>query len=193
VPLVAAVAPAAVPAFAAVDRLRNFASSGIAAVANAFSGWIYEDGNVVRSRQLTAGVVVMIAGLGAAGCIVLLGEVAEEQLFSGVANVTRANLVLQALAVCLIALGNTLTNHFLVPARNFRSVAQAATAGSLLGVPLILLLAKHFGASGGAAGLLAAEGAVVVVLIRGMRGRARRDTGLTSSRALSQPNDRPGR
>ncbi|WP_193605949.1 hypothetical protein [Nocardioides dongkuii] len=153
-----------------MDRLRALASTGLAAVLMFAARWIYVGEKVDGRRRRVASIAIVLAAV--AGVVVLS---AGQGILSGLLFGEKPDFGLMAaipqyVALLFIAVGGTLSFLFLAPLMRTRTIAQAAWLGSAIGVPSIALGANVAGLFGASLGVLAAEGAVVAVLLTGILG-----------------------
>lgn len=173
IPLVSAVNPAAVPAFAAVERARSFMWMAVNAVSAALQGWTAEDLSTTgsaRRRRIAFGVTVSV-GLGA-GVLLALGlPIVDRWLFSDKIPISSVLALTSGATMVAVAASISLTYHFLGPSGRGRVIFMASVLGASVGVPAILISSYFWGSLGAATGVLLSELVVVAALACGARTR----------------------
>lgn len=168
--IVAIVAPQALVMFSAADRLQRMFLSVLSAVPNALQGWVGKpetrDGRIARART----AILMNAGFGivAGGIFVLASPVASKLIFSGVATIPYDLALLCGVLIAVVCTSRATGNLGLVAARRIGYVAVSAIAGSLVGLPMILILSAYAGAAGAITGAIIAELTVLMVQVFGL-------------------------
>lgn len=165
VAIVQAVAPAAVPTFAAADRIVRFGLLMLQSVPNAlqhFVGSAASDRWLHRQRMVAT--LVMQAALG------LLAGFAAMGLIPGLANALFSNTVhvgweLSTAAACIVALTcfSRATGLCLVALDSVGSILASAVTAAVVAIVAIPLLAGAYGATGAMLGLACAEAAALGV------------------------------
>jgi O-antigen/teichoic acid export membrane protein len=157
----------------------------VVALSSALQAWVVQpDPEVARERRGRA-----LLWHGALG---LLGLTLYASLAPTVATVLFGSDLAPGYAVALaygvafaaVCVGTSLAQHFLVPASDVVGILWATVAGALVGVPALLLLARQFGAVGGASALAASELAVLAMMairVRRSPERSRREPGYALS------------
>ncbi|UTT66875.1 hypothetical protein NMQ01_03920 [Janibacter sp. CX7] len=153
----------AVSSLASAFRIKTLGQFGTNSVTTALQGWVPDDddGRAARKR-VTASVLVVICGAISAVALAVVAPWIAEVLFGDVAPVDRQLAMALAAGALPVALSATLAFHWLVPLGQVREVAAARIAGTVIGVPLIVLAARTSGASAVMWAMNAAE--VVVCL-----------------------------
>ena len=193
IPLVAVVAPAAVPTFAAASRFQGFGTLGLGAVTNAAQSWVSAHGAdeaLLARRRLTALGANSLAGL-LVGLALAIGlPVASRLLFSGTVVLSSEAALLVGGIVFMIAVSMSTTYHLLVPTGRTRTVAVSGFATSVIGVPLLLILGYLSGSNGALTAILLAEtvSATIQLVAYFRRLNTERSRASISPRAVSSPN-----
>ena len=150
--------------FAAGTRLIGMAQAGLTAVVNAFQGWV---GRGSPSGEPSSRVIALrtTIGLGVGGGVTLaifLPPVSS-LIFGAEIRVGEVTAVFLGLAFLLYAATASLTFYVLVPLGSTGIISTATIIASVVGAPLVIFLAAHFGAAGAASAIAAAE--LIVLLI----------------------------
>lgn len=172
VALVGVVSPASVAVFAAGERLMRLGLAAMAVVPSAMQGWV---GSALNREQRMGRVrlaILMNAGLGVVAALVFgfFGPFASQLVFSGSATIPPMFAWTLAGVVILVSVSRATGGIGLVALQRVDVIARSATAGAIVGVPTLLLGGLMLGPVGGALGELAAEGTVLAVQARGLRG-----------------------
>ncbi|MCR2818074.1 hypothetical protein NQ166_04410 [Microbacterium sp. zg.Y1090] len=161
--LVQALAPAAAPVYAVVDRFMKYGVLALAPVLQAVQGWVPEAGQAeVRTRALQAvRVSIGVGGLGG----VLLAALATP--VSAVLTLDEATMPWIISVICGAAfLGECVAQivglSSLVALGGARQLAVSSLASAILGVPLMALLIGLWGLIGAAVGLFIVASALAV-------------------------------
>jgi PST family polysaccharide transporter len=165
VPLVAVVASgSALAIFAVADKMYRAGVFGIQALASSFQGWVAEPPPDQRRRRMVLATSshFMLGMLGLLG-FALAGPAVSGLLFGQELAADRATCALFGIATLALAISSSLGNHWLAPMRKTRALLNSAVGGTLVGLPLVFVLAGSFGATGGAAGIAAGEITVCLV------------------------------
>lgn len=167
VPLLAIVGPAAVPAFAGVERFRALLWSASNSVASAVQGWIFEihDSALRLHRKRIALMLTSLAGCIAGFALTVALPYADRWIFSNAVRIPVGLAVTTGLSVAVVAVAMSLIFHYLAPDGRGRSVLFSACLGAVAGLPLILILGHLWGAQGGATGVLVSEAASALWLV----------------------------
>ncbi|WP_164983904.1 hypothetical protein, partial [Cellulomonas endophytica] len=163
VTLLAVVSPAAVPAFAAVERVQRLTLAGLQMLPAALQTWVGSRSTSQdrEERARKGALVVLLGGVLAAAAHTLLAPVAIDVLFSGTVAVTPLLLALSAGVIVLTSATRGIGGLWLVSRGRARRVAASGGVGMAVGVPLALGLGALFGAAGGLAAEAAAETSVL--------------------------------
>ncbi|MEU1972504.1 hypothetical protein ABZ477_12650 [Microbacterium sp. NPDC019599] len=153
--LVQALAPAALPVYAMVDRLMKYGILALAPVLQAVQGWVPEQGpeHVPHRARVAVRIgwgIGALGGLGLAGLSTPLSAVltlGEATVPWGVAAIAGAAFLFEAVAQ-LTGLA------VLVPLGGGRQLAVSSVATAVVGVPLIALLVWWAGLVGAVVGML---------------------------------------
>jgi hypothetical protein len=157
--LVGAVAPQAVPVFAAAERLQRMYLSVLAAIPNALQGWVGRPATMSDRLRRAETSTYFNAGVGlVSGTVFALGApLASDLVFSGVAHVPLELSVLCGVVIVLVSCSRAVGGLILVAVNRVRVVLQSAVVGAVVGVPAILILSHRYGAIGGISGEIVAE------------------------------------
>ena len=147
------------------DKLWRMGQTVVGAQGNALQGWVVEDdrahfGHRVR-RALLLHAVLGLVGFAA---FALLGPWLTGLLFEDHV-IDRPTAILFGIATFCLSMSTATGRHVLIAWGLPRAVFASVVVGAVVGVPTSLLLAGHLGALGGAIGLAAAEGCVLLVQI----------------------------
>lgn len=180
--IVGAVAPGAVPEFAAVDRVARLGLQLLQSVTNAMQAWVGQaHGPALIVRRLRSALFIHLAVGAAAGAgLVALGAWVIDLLFAGEVYPEPSMLAAGAALVVLTMTSRALGSLGLVKVEQVRWILWSALTGAAIGLPLIALLAMVNGASGALVGVAMAELAVVLVQAVGL---SRHLPGRTQTRA----------
>ncbi|POH69728.1 hypothetical protein C3B59_05125 [Cryobacterium zongtaii] len=188
--LVAIVAPDAVVIFTAADRLQRMYLSVLAAVPNALQGWVgrpvTQSDRMARASRAILWNAIFGVLVGAAFAAAV--PYASELIFSGVATVAPEIGVLSGCLIAVVCTSRATGNLGLVAARRIGFITTSAIVGSLVGLPMILLLSFHFGVVGALVGAISAELAVLAVQVLGLV-RAKSETKRVRQRASGENHD----
>jgi hypothetical protein len=170
VSILAGVAPAALPPFAAGDRVQKLGQSGIQPLFNAFQGWVSEGAHAEqRIRMRTAVRITFLcgatAGLAVAAGLPLFGHV----LFAGKISVGYAVSVPTGLTLALYSLSSAVNFNVLAPAARAGSILRSTAAAALVVTAGMFTLPPLLGAAGGALSMAASQLAAVCVQWRTWR------------------------
>jgi O-antigen/teichoic acid export membrane protein len=159
--VLAAVAPGAVAAFAAGERMQNLAKSGIQPVFNAFQGWVSEAPADVPARMRLA--VAATSACGALGGLVFaVGlPVVDDVLFAGEVSVGYGVSGFFGVALALYALTSSINFTVLAPAGLTGTILRSTVVGALVVVAGVAVLSPLLGAVGGAVSVAAAQAAAL--------------------------------
>lgn len=160
IPIVAILAPAAVPVFAAAARFQGYGTLGLSAVTNSAQAWVSAHGIEHREasrRRLRALLGNSAAGLAAAALLVVVLPSASHLLFSGTVTLHLPEALLVGGTVLMLAVSMSTTFHLLIPTGRTRVVATSGIVTSAIGVPLLVVLTLAGGAVGALAAVLVAE------------------------------------
>jgi O-antigen/teichoic acid export membrane protein len=165
VTFVAIASPAALPTYAACERMLRMGVGVIVAVPNAMQRWVgRSESEATRTRRvLTAIRYMALIGLAAGIFFALAAPSLADLLFDGKVHVPEVTAVLAGAAVALMATLMATGSVGLVAVREFRTITVAALAGALIGIPTMMLGAHYFGSKGAYGGELLAELAIITV------------------------------
>lgn len=165
--LVQALAPAAVPVFAMIDRLMKYGVLALAPILQAVQGWVPESGRgTVAARAVTAlRVSVAVGLLGGVGLAALstpvsaVLSVGQAIVPWGVAAIAGAAFAFECVAQIsglsgLVALGGS------------RQLATSSVASAVIGIPVIALFVLWFGLYGAVLGILAVAAGLAIYRTR---------------------------
>lgn len=161
--LVQALAPAALPVYAMVDRLMKYGILALAPVLQAVQGWVPEKGPGEMPHRARAAIRIgwAIGAVGGVGLAALstplssLLTLGEATVPWGIAAVAGAAFLFEAVAQ-LTGLAA------LVPLGGSRQLAVSSVATAVVGVPLIALLVWWLGLLGAVVGMLIVAAGVAV-------------------------------
>jgi O-antigen/teichoic acid export membrane protein len=181
--IVAAVAPGAVASFAAGERVRVLAQSGIQPLFNAFQGWVSEvPGQVIHRMRLAVGVTAACGALGGAVFALALPRL-DGLLFAGEVSVGHGVSGFFGVALALYALTSAINLTVLAPAGLTRTILRSTATAGLVVVVGAAVLSHPFGAVGGAASVAAAQAAALAVQLPAWRRVLRATAGGSPVRA----------
>jgi len=165
VTFVAIASPAALPTYAACERMLRMGLGVLVAVPNAMQRWVgRSESDVTRRRRLLTAIRYMaLIGLGAGIFFALAAPLLADLLFDGKVHVPELTAILAGAAVALMATALATGSVALVAAREFRTITLGALAASLVGIPTIMLGAHYFGSKGAYGGELLGEVAIIAV------------------------------
>jgi len=146
----------------------------VVALSSSLQAWVVHPDPVVakdrRRRALLCHAALGLVGL--ALCASLAPTVATVLFGSDLAPGYAVALAYGA-AFAAVSVVTSLAQHFLLPASDVTGVLWASVVGAAVGVPALLLLARQFGAAGGASGLAVSELVVLAVLAARVRHASR--------------------
>jgi O-antigen/teichoic acid export membrane protein len=172
--ILAGVAPGALPAFTAGDRVQRLGQSGIQPVFNAFQGWVSEAPPGEALGRMRLAVATTSAWGALAGAAVAVGlPLADSVLFAGKVAVGYGVSVPAGLALALYALTSSLIFNVLAPSGDTRVILRSTAVSGLVAVVGVATLPQHLGASGGAVAVAAAQLAALAVQVPAWRRIAR--------------------
>lgn len=172
--LLAAVAPGAVAGYAAIERVTKFTVFGLAAVGQAFQGWVSEPCASPAQRRRMAFVVTTGAGIVLAGALLFLADPLLHVLFAAKIEVPDLAVVFASVCVVCVALGTTLGFHYLVPLRMSSWLALSTLVSILVAAGAMLVFAPRYGIVGASLSVMLAEICVVLTQALGLTLAARR-------------------
>ncbi|MGO3370914.1 polysaccharide biosynthesis protein [Microbacterium gubbeenense] len=144
------------------DKLWRMGQTVVGAQGNALQGWVVEDDRAHFGARVRR-ALVLHAGLGILGFagFAFVGPWLTTALFG--VGIDRMTALLFGVATFCLSMSTATGRHVLIAWGLPRRVFASVVVGAVVGVPTSLLLAGQLGAVGGAAGLAAAEGSVLVV------------------------------
>lgn len=164
--IVASVAPASVPVYAAVDRLLRLGLVVLQAVPNSLQNWL---GRVEQSQIIPRSRIVVIVntvvGLVAMAGFWTLAPPISRLLFVGQVNIPANGAMLGGLIILVTCISRATGGLVLVRCGLIRGIAVSAALGAAAGVPLIMVAASKLGWSGALIAVLAAEILVLIIQI----------------------------
>lgn len=171
VALVSAVAPGAVPVFAASDRLLRMGLVVLQSVPSMLQSWLGAESTIGGRYNKSARAVRLNVFVGAFSGIAFtfLAPTASEFVFSGTATVPYWLAGLGGAVMMLTVVSRATGGVALVGMGDIRSIAISALVGCLVGVPVICMLAWQFGAAGAVIGQIVAESSVLAIQCRALR------------------------
>ncbi|WP_456786653.1 lipopolysaccharide biosynthesis protein [Cellulomonas sp. P5_C5] len=174
--LLGVVAPGAVAAFAATDRLQRIVHTILQSVPSALQSWVGlpvgRSDRIQRSRR--AILICLCMGVAAGVAFALLAPWVSGVLFSDSVHLSYPLTAVAGLVIALSCVSRGVGGIGLVVLRRLGDLSRSATVGLIAGVPAILLLGSAGGALGAMCGELVAEASALVVQIRAYR-RGSRD------------------
>lgn len=188
VTIVTLAAPAAVPVFAAAERLQRMYLQLLGAFPNMMQGWVGSpgDGGIRMARIRSALLYNALLGLVAGVMFTFAAPIAATYVFSGVAAIPFEVSCIGGILVLLVCTSRATGGLALVSLRRVDVIAWSALSGVVVGVPAIFVFATWLGPLGGLIGEVLAELFVLGVQLAGLasakrRARAREATVLTSA------------
>lgn len=175
VTLTAVSAPAAVPLFAAYERVMRMAAAILAGIHSRLQSWLGQSRTARTRRARIRSVIVANSVLGATAGIAfaLLAPLVVAFLFSGLFEAEPLVAAGSGLVLALICTARGV-GLALVAVDAARSLTAAAIGSCLVGLPLLLLLPPIWGPFGAVAAEIAAEAVGLVVLALALRSRLRK-------------------
>ncbi|MBX3067304.1 MAG: polysaccharide biosynthesis protein [Cryobacterium sp.] len=148
------------------DKLYRIGQYSDSALGNALQGWVVEAGSA-KFRERAKKSILLHLVLGALGLLgfAILGPWLTSMLFGSKVSMDEPTSIGFGVAVLGVAIATALGRITLVGLGKRLEYLIAVGGAAVVGVPAILVLAKLFGAAGGAWGLAASEIALVLVLI----------------------------
>jgi len=183
VTFVAIASPAALPTYAACERMLRMGLGVLVAVPNAMQRWVgRSESEAIRTRRvLTAIRYMALIGLAAGTFFALTAPPLADLLFDGKVHIPELTAVLAGAAIALMATALATGSVALVAAREFHTITRAALAGALVGIPTVMLGAHYLGSKGAYGGELLAE--VAILAVQGLK--LREHFGPTRSSTIS--------
>jgi O-antigen/teichoic acid export membrane protein len=170
--VVNAIAPASLPLYAMGDKLFRFALTAFAPFLQLIQGWLPEGGPENLSHRIRqAARMTPVVGAAGGAVIVVLGPLAAAILSAHRIDFTLALSVPFGVIFAAVAVTQVVGLACLVQLRATRALARSTLVGAISGVPLIVLGAVSFGATGVAWALAISELAVLVYQYGSMRRR----------------------
>lgn len=158
VPIVAAIAYAAVPGFAALDRTQQFARTGIRPLTMFFQGWVVRGSGRARRATIATLALGTFVGIGVAVGLPTAGQL----IFTDAISFTLFQSVAIAILITAVA-GSMATGLFyLVPARAIRVFSWTSIGATVVGVPALVACTAAWGVDGAIGTLAAVELGVVI-------------------------------
>jgi hypothetical protein len=172
VTFVAIASPAALPTYAACERMLRMGLGVLVAVPNAMQRWVGRSESIaIRARRvLTAIRYMALIGLAAGILFALAAPLLADLLFDGKVHIPELTAVLAGAAVALMATALATGSVALVAVREFHTITRGALAGALVGIPTIMLGAHYLGSTGAYGGELLAE--ITIITVQGLKLRA---------------------
>lgn len=152
--------------FASADKLLKLGQFLPLTLANALQSWITEVHGPARSRRMRRAVGAH-AIFGIAGFVILAfaGPPVSRLLFGDRAVAPFGISLAFGVAFALYSVRTSMTRHLLFPTDQSRIVVRATLAGTVVGVPLMVILALTAGPSGVAVGFAATEAVATLLLV----------------------------
>lgn len=152
--------------FAGSVRLRTMAVTAPASLTSALQGWVAEPTTEAgrRARMMRAAVATTAVGLVTALGFALLGPWLSSVVLRDAAPLSPMIAVLTGVACLLQALGGTLSFHLLVPMGRGRVIATSRVVASIVGGPIVWVMARQWGALGAVTAVALAELIVTAIL-----------------------------
>jgi PST family polysaccharide transporter len=167
----------AVADFAGALRLRSMGQNGVAAVTTGFQGWVAETGDdaLLLARMRTALVANATLGLAGGAAFVVLAPLLDGVLFGDAVVISLPLALLNGATFTAYAVGASLSHHVLAPFGLAGAIGRTRIVASIVGVPLLWVMARAWGAEGASGGVLLCEliglGLQVRLALRGVRER----------------------
>jgi hypothetical protein len=145
--------------FAGALRLRSMAQNGIAAVTTGFQGWVAEpqDSTTLLARMRVA--LLVNSGLGALGGVAfaVMAPLLDGVLFGDAVQISVPLAAINGVTFTAYAVGASLSHHVLAPFGQAGAIGRTRIIASVVGVPLLFVMARSWGAEGAAGGVLLCE------------------------------------
>lgn len=153
-------------AFVSAEKLYRIGQLATAALGNSLQGWVNEFGSNHAERRKFS--LLALSVLGAAGWLILavLGPWVSTLLFGSELAADFWTCFWFGLSFLLVCVTTSTGAHWLVPAKQMRTVFSSTIAGAIVGLPAMVILAHLMGGPGGALGLVVGEVAVTVIQLR---------------------------
>ncbi|MBX0300979.1 hypothetical protein K2F54_13460 [Cryobacterium sp. 1639] len=163
--LVGIAAPAAVPVFAAAERLQRMALTLLQSIPNFMQGWVGSANSASARLDRARKAIVINAAFGVVSGLVfaLAAPRVAHIVFSGVIEIPLELSSLSGVLIFIVCTSRATGNIALVALNKVRVIMISAMAGALVGVPAIFLLSARYGPEGALIGELIAEGTVLVI------------------------------
>lgn len=160
--------------FASGDKMVKLGQYIPITLGNALQSWTVEAGVGARARRVRLALVAHGAlGLFGLAGLATLGPWVSAILFGAAASADRTVLVLLGVVFACFSLRTSLQRHLLFPLGATRAVLYATVAGSVIGIPLMVVLSQTLGPIGAAFGYAVSEATSTVLLVvpasRGLR------------------------
>lgn len=163
--LVGLVAPSALAAFAAAERLMRMTLTMLQAVPNVLQNWLgsARTARQRRSRVLNSIALNAVVGLVCGLAFALLVPWVSTVLFTGTVEVDDGLAALAGGVLMLVCISRATGPLALVRLGQINAITGSAVAAALVGVPAICFLAAAAGAGGAMLGEIVAEVAAITV------------------------------
>lgn len=144
-------------------KLYQWMLLSIVLVSQTLQGWVSEQPDEWRARARLA--LRLHVGVGAAGWLALglVGDWGTAVLFGSGLRVEGNVAWALGAAFCMVSINTGLGRHVLAARGRTRAVFTSTAFGTLIGVPLILVLSHTQGAAGGAIALASSEAVVCLI------------------------------
>jgi hypothetical protein len=169
--VVGLVQPAAVPMFAAVERLLRMALVVLQSIPNVLQS-VLGGKKSVSDRRAMAVRMIWLNALCGFLCFVIFTVTAplvSEFLFSGVVTIPTSLALLSGLVLWATVTSRASGGVALVALSDVRSVTRSAVAGCIVGLPSLFVLSYCLGAHGAVIGEIAAESVVLAIQLRAVK------------------------
>jgi PST family polysaccharide transporter len=158
-------APAEAAGFASADKMFKLGAVLPFTLASAFQSWVGEETGAAHRRRLHIALATH-AAFGVLGAVVLAGAGYWVSLFLFGTDAAAGIDILLAMGVvfAFLSIRTSMTRHVLFPAGQAKVVMRATLIASVLGVPVMIVLAILIGPVGAAIGFAVTEGVATVLL-----------------------------
>lgn len=176
--LIAVVAPSATALYAIADKFQKLTVTAFTPLLQVAQGFVGAVGEEVAHRVRRVTRITGIVGIGIGGAFAGLLPRAAEVFSTGTVSVPFSVSIPLGLATAAICMSAVMGLACLAVLGRMRVVATSTVVGALVGVPLLLLAGRLFGAEGVAWAVALSE--IAVVAIQGVALRAALPSGPTA-------------
>lgn len=167
VTIVGVFSPAALPLFAAGERIMRIFLAGLSVLPSSMQGWVGRGATSTErwTRARRSLVINSVVAILAGATFGFFAPLAAAIIFSGVVEVNSQTSWAFAVVVFLICLSRAVGGIALVALMRIDAIARSALFGAFSGIPTIAILSSWLGALGGIIGEMISEAIVLCIQI----------------------------